>query len=448
MIGKIVNIFKAPPNQERLVDEKEIADVYKHWRMRMFYSMFIAYVVFYMCRKNITIAMPGMQESLGYSCTELGILGSTLYITYAFGKFFNGILADKGNIRAFLTFGLAVTAVINVCFGLTSSIWLLAFLWGLNGWVQSMGFPPIAKGLSLWFSKKERATKWSIWSTAHQVGTAIAKYLSGFILVYFSWKFVFIIPGLLTLIIAMFIFDRVRDTPKSLGLPTIEEYKNEPIIEKEAEKTIEKETSFQTFYKHILPNKVLWVLAITYVFVYIVRYGTDDWLYFFFLKYKHYSDMQAVSLSGILPVAGILGTVGAGYISDTFFKARRMPLNLISLIIVGIAILFLVVFTKNSYLIDMAIVSVIGIFTYIPQVLVGGVCSVESGSTKVAAAATGFTGMFGYFGAFLSGPVTGILIDSWGWVQTLYFWAIAAFVGALLCMTLLRSEHRRLKEEK
>ena len=53
-------------------------------------------------------------------------------------------------------------------------------------------------------------------------------------------------------------------------------------------------------------------------------------------------------------------------------------------------------------------------FTYGPQMMIGGLCAVESSSKKVASAASGFTGTFGYVGAFLSATGTGFLVDKLG----------------------------------
>ena len=72
---------------------------YALWRMRIFLSMFFGYIIFYTCRKNISVALPAIQEALGYSKLELGLLGSSLYFSYAAGKFINGIIADNTNAK-------------------------------------------------------------------------------------------------------------------------------------------------------------------------------------------------------------------------------------------------------------------------------------------------------------------------------------------------------------
>src|SRR5574344_1523799 len=223
------NFFKAP-EASKPIENKEVVDKqYPHWRLRIFYSCFVAYVVFHLCRKNIAVALPAMSSSLGFSNTELGLLGATLYFTYGIGKFVNGILADKCNVRTFLPTALILSAICNIClvissifitpghisfFGLPSAtvlLWVMAFFWGANGWFQSVGFPPIAKSLSYWFSASERGTKWSLWSTSHQIGVFAAIMLSGFVIEKFGWRAAFYMPAILCILTGLWLFNRLRD---------------------------------------------------------------------------------------------------------------------------------------------------------------------------------------------------------------------------------------------
>lgn len=122
MIEKIINFFKEPPAKPVTMSEEEVKKTYSHFRWRIFYSSFIAYVVFHICRKNIAVALPAMGADLHLSNTELGILGSTLYVTYGIGKFINGVLADKSNVRTFLPTALILSAICNICFVISSTI--------------------------------------------------------------------------------------------------------------------------------------------------------------------------------------------------------------------------------------------------------------------------------------------------------------------------------------
>lgn len=455
--GKIIipflNFFKAPSDISEIENQDEIKKTYSHWRLRIFYAAFIGYVAFYLCKKNISVAMPVMGAALGYSNTELGLLGSTLYFTYAIGKFVNGILADRSNVRTFLPTALIVSALANLCFvisavfitpgkftffGLPSAtvlIWVLAFFWGCNGWFQSMGFPAIAKSLTFWYSNNERGIKWSLWSTSHQTGTFLSIVISGFVIAHFGWKAAFYIPAIISVLISIFLFDRLRDKPATLGLPDIEEYR-EPeknIVCKTGETYEDNESYFEIFKKHILFNKTMWLLAFAYIFVYVIRFGTEDWVVKYLVEAKKNSLQTAAWKLSFLPLFGIIGTVAAGYLSDKVFKGKRTPINVFFLIGVIFSIIGLKFNTSNEAL-DFVFLGLIGIFTYGPQMLIGGLCAVESSSKKVASASTGFTGSFGYIGAIFSGVGTGTIIDKFGWNGALYFWIASAFMCILFLL--------------
>ena len=219
---KIKEFYKEPEIAEPIIEQEQIDKTYAKWRMKIFLSMFVGYVIFYTCRKNISVALPAMQEALGYSALELGILGSSLYATYAIGKFINGIIADNTNAKRILPTALFISALANILFVIFAHIispdkitifslppisillWVLAFFWGINGWFQSMGFPPIAKNLSYWFANKERGVKWSLWSSSHEVGTYISVVMSGFLITKFGWESSFYVPAILAIIFCYF----------------------------------------------------------------------------------------------------------------------------------------------------------------------------------------------------------------------------------------------------
>ena len=120
LFSQFRNFFKEPPAIDPIQDKEKIDKDYSHWRMRIFYSCFIGYTVFYLCKKNIAVALPGLSEEFGFTNTELGLLGSSLYLTYGIGKFVNGVLADGSDVRKFLPTALIMTAIANLCFALSA----------------------------------------------------------------------------------------------------------------------------------------------------------------------------------------------------------------------------------------------------------------------------------------------------------------------------------------
>lgn len=466
MTNKFIEFFKEPQAKPVTMSDDEVKKTYAHFRWRIFYSSFIAYVVFHICRKNIAVALPSMGEALHLSNTELGLLGSTLYVTYGIGKFINGVIADKANVRTFLPTALILSAICNICFALsalfitpghvsffglpsaTVLLWVMAFFWGANGWFQSCGFPPVAKSLSYWFSNSERGTKWSIWSTSHQIGVFAAVALSGFVIEKFGWMAAFYVPAIICIVTGFWLFDRLRDKPQTLGLPDVEKFREEPVKCEEPDEEQDNRSYFQIFKEHILCNPIIWMLAIAYIFVYIIRFGTEDWLVKYLVEVKGNALTIASAKLSTLALVGSAGAIMAGVVSDKLFKGNRTPVNIIFLIML---IVSLYLFATNPSgkpifeILDYVYAAMIGVFTAGPQMLIGGLCAVESSSKKVASASIGFTGVFGYIGAALSASGTGFVVDKFGWNGAIGFWMISTVICVVICTILYIYEKMKRK---
>ena len=99
----------------------------------------VLYGIYYVCRLSMNIVRKPIVEDGVFSETELGIIGSCLFFVYAVGKLTNGFLADRSNVRRFMSTDLLCSALIHLLLGFTNSFYAFVLLWGLNGWFQSMG---------------------------------------------------------------------------------------------------------------------------------------------------------------------------------------------------------------------------------------------------------------------------------------------------------------------
>lgn len=444
MLSKIWTALKVPPDAEvKITDPKKVAEMYRYWRWRICSASFVGYAVFYFMRKNISTTLPAIGRDLNYSNTELGILGATLYVTYGVGKFVNGILADRANIRYFSVIGMAGSVVCTFLFGLSSSLYALAFFWGLNGWFQSMGNPPYARALASWFNVQERGRIWGVWSTTHQVGTLLIFWLTSILLLKYSWRSCFFVPALIGVATTLLLYLRMRDRPESMGLPPVEHFSKDKDIDYSAEEheAQEFEHSFWKAFLHkIILNKWIWLCAFINIFIYIVRYGADDWAPKLMVELKGNSDAMAAFKSSANPLVGIIGMVLAGWLSDKIFAARRGPAAAIFMLLLAACIWAFYMVPAGHPVLDFTLLGLIGFFTYGPQLLIAGVASVDFGSKRLAASATGFIGLFGYIGATASSVGTGIFVDKWGWLGGALFWSSAALIGGLLTLLMWKAK--------
>lgn len=445
MFAKIASWFKPLPDSQPLTDEQEIKKLYRSWRIKMFFSMYFGYALFYFTRKNFDIIKPALEGTL-FTREQLGTIGFAIYLTYGVGKFISGVVADKCNIRGVMALGLFASSLINVAFaflpqmqnglgmmGIPVSLTFLAsFLWGLNGAAQSMGFPPVAKGLVYWFSPSERATKWTLWSSSHTFGAFfVGQLISLLAWMKFGWQMSFIVPAIIGIAYSIFMLYYMTDKPTTVGLPAIEVYRNDvmPVTKEKSDMS-----QWEIVKKYVLTNPFLWALAISYVFIYYVRFATLDWATTFLEKDRGFTLASAASAASAMPLLGMPGGIVAGYLADRWFQGRCTQMNLIYLVILAVSCwCFYKVASVNAFFLTAFFAAMIGFFVDGPQNLAGGVQASRVTVQESVSAACGFTGMFGYFGAMLSSKGAAYISVNYGW-KGVYISCIFACVIAMACI--------------
>ena len=424
-------------DKKQVDTQEEIKAKYRYWRFRIFYSIYIGYAMFYFTRKSFTFSMPALMAELGFDKATLGFLGTVLTVTYAISKFVSGLISDKSSLRVLMGAGLILTGIFNIFVGLSSSLFLFALFLGLNGFFQGWGSPPCAKLLTYWYSQTERGRWWGIWNTSHNIGGAVIPVLCAFAIQSFGWRYAMYLPGATAIVIGLLLINRIRTTPKEVGLPTIEKFRNDYPEDKKKE-FIEKEKTYsarEILVDHILKNKFIWVLSISYFFVYVVRIAIYDWLQFYLMEEKSYSLMVAGSCVLWFEIGGMFGSLAAGSLSDTLFHGRRGPISI--LFTIGVIInLFFLWFIPSVSLVTVSITMFIfGFLIFGPQMLIG-MAAAELVDKEAAGTATGFAGLCAYAGAACAGWPVGWIIDTCGWSSFFLLLSSCAVVAVFLLLPL------------
>ncbi|WP_291127482.1 MFS transporter, partial [Dysgonomonas sp. UBA7698] len=188
MIKKIMKFFSPLPSKEKLAEDKKHL---KKLQWSVFLSATIGYGLYYVCRLSLSVVKKPLVDGGILTENELGIVGSALFFTYAAGKFANGFMADRINIKRFMAIGLLISALVNITLGFSHSFWAFVILWGVNGWAQSMGAPASVVGLSRWFTDKERGSYYGFWSASHNIGEALTFIATAFVVSIAGWRWGF-----------------------------------------------------------------------------------------------------------------------------------------------------------------------------------------------------------------------------------------------------------------
>ncbi|MGR5186588.1 MFS transporter [Photobacterium damselae] len=413
-------------------DKTEIDQRYHYWRFHIMVSMYIGYAGFYFSRKTFNYAMPAMMADLGLDKADIGLIGTLFYITYGCSKFFSGIISDRSNPRYFMGLGLIATGIINIVFGLSSSLYMLAMLWVLNAWFQGWGWPSCSKLLTTWYSRSERGFWWALWNTAHNVGGALIPLVVGYLTLHFGWRYGFMLPGIIAVVIGLFICWRLRDKPVTLGLPSVGRWRKDHLEIAQENEGLGL-SSRDILHKYVIKNKYIWLLAFSYVLVYIVRTGINDWGNLYLTEQFHYSLISANGAISLFEIGGFVGSLVAGWGSDKLFGGNRGPMNLIFAIGIFLSVAALWLMPFKSYVLQSACFFAIGFFIFGPQMLIG-MAAAECSHKNSAGAATGFVGLFAYMGAALSGYPLAIVVEHYHWTG---FFTVLAAVSAVIGLLLL-----------
>lgn len=433
------------PSGEKVSPDK-VASTYKSLRNRTFWGVTIAYSLYYVCRMSLSVVkQPLIDEGL-LTAGQLGVIGSALLFVYAVGKFMNGFIADYCNIRRFMATGLLVSSVINLLLGVLGIIngvtafapvfifLMFSVLWGINGWMQSMGSPPGVISLSRWFSKAQRGTFYSIFSATPYIGEFFSFIITGFIVGALGWEYGFIVAALAGLTGSLVVVLSVSDTPESKGLPTIQELHDETLSRQDRLPTKE-------LQKMVLRHPGIWIIALSSAFIYITKYAVAGWGVLFLQKEKGYSLEEASQVIAFSAALGVVGTVLAGWLSDTVFKSDRVKPAVLSGIL-GFVSLALFLFGGESWLMNVFYVSLFSLSMGVLYCIVAGLMAVDIVPRKATGAALGVVGISSYVAAGLQDVTSGYLIQ-YNTVETAqgtlydfgpvsWFWLAAALISFLL----------------
>ena len=413
----MIGIFKPAPAIDQMPKERS-DKLYPRWRLKMFLVAYIGYFTYYFGRSSFSVAK---QYLVGFNTEQMGLIGASLGVAYGLSKFLMGNVSDRSNPRYFLSTGLILSGIINIIIPgmLGYGVSALVFIMFINGWVQGMGWPPCGRIMTHWFSDGERGTKMGIWNTAHNVGAGFLPLIIvpiGIFLWGGNWFGLFYFAGIICIAVGILIIIFGGDTPQSVGLPPIEEYTNDyPLedVEKDLDNREQEMTSKQIFFKYVLCNKWLWMIAIANVFVYCVRYGLLNWSSYYLSDVKGMSKAGGLLGFALFELPAIPGTILIGWITDRYFKGKRAPMGVICMALVFVGIIFY--WKATSPIALLSSLACIGFLIYGPVALIG-ILALDLVPKKAAGTAAGFTGLFGYFlGTVGAEAVLGFIAQKWGW---------------------------------
>ena len=380
----------------------------QRWRMKIFAITWLAYASFYFTRKAFSVAKLGIAEDPNFALEKATLANlDALYLgAYAVGQFTWGILADRFGPRVVVLSGLLISALAAMVMGTFATLPIFASCMLIQGLAQSTGWSGLCKNIGSFFATSARGRIMGLWSSCYAFGGLVASPFAGWwaYQIYGDWRAAFLSSATVVVIVAILFFIFQRNSPEDVGLPPVEDVETSPHGRHSCT------TNFTSYLKAIVQNRTVLVLGLAYFLLKPARYAILFWGPV--MVYERMPEIGKVA-SSIVPtsfeVAGLIGPVILGLISDRLFSARRFPACVISLVaLAGCLALVVPVMQSGSVLLLVSLLFMVGLTLYGPDSMISSTAAIDFGR-GTAGTAAGFVNGCGSIGAVLGGLLPGNL---------------------------------------
>jgi OPA family glycerol-3-phosphate transporter-like MFS transporter len=256
---------------------------------------------------------------------------------------------------------------------------------------------------------------------------------------YGGWQYAFYAPGVVAAAGSAYLFWRLRDTPQSVGLPPVEEFRNDYPAVHSDDLELERDLTFkELLIDKVLLNKFVWLLAIANFFAYITRYSMMDWGPTYLREVKEATLADGGYALMAIEFGGIPSTILLGWMSDRLGGRRGMVAALCMIPIV--AAFGAMIATPPGHLwFDFLMLMTVGFFIY-PVINLITIAALDIASKKAIGTAAGFIGLFGYLGRSVQAEAFGRTVDHYSasigstaaWNIVLYSTLVCGVIAGLL----------------
>ena len=183
----------------------------------------LAYISVYFHRMAPAVVSSDLMQAFATSGAALGSLAAMYYYIYTAMQIPAGVLADTIGIRGAVTAGNLVAGIGSILFGLADSFEVASVGRFLVGLGVSVIFVSLMKSNSVWFSDRVYGRVSGVTLLIGNLGSVLAAGPLAALLGVLSWRTVFVVTGVVSLVLAGLSLWLVRNRPEDAGLPSVRE---------------------------------------------------------------------------------------------------------------------------------------------------------------------------------------------------------------------------------
>ncbi|XP_026821811.1 glucose-6-phosphate exchanger SLC37A2 isoform X4 [Rhopalosiphum maidis] len=464
------------PSLSRIVDRENL------YKYSVLVLTFITYAAYHASRKPISVVKIVLYQNCSEVTTSppinntdpdwcnwapfnvenhsalFGTLDSAFLFAYAIAMFFSGIIAERVNIRIFLTIGMLLSGTACSMFGLAHyynihSMWYFIGVQIFGGICQTTGWPGVVTAMGNWFGKGNRGFIFGIWNSHTSIGNIIGTLLAS-LYVESNWGLSFIVPGIFIITSGILNYLFLVVHPSDINSNT---HLNEKVQNGHKDEVKEK-TEGSPILSHLngSPKKAVGFIGAIKIpgviefsmclfFAKLVSYTFLYWLPNYIKYSSTYSPSQSADLSTLFDVGGIFGGIAAGIFSDMFGKSACTCAVMLFLAIPSLYAYNLL--SSVNLIVNIALLVIAGGLVNGPYALITTAVSAElgthsslKGNSKALSTVTSIIDGTGSIGAAVGPLLAAYISNLFGWTSVFYMLMGSNVLAILLLTRLVKRE--------
>lgn len=374
----------------------------------IFLIIYLAYTSIYIARVNLSQAGPELINSGVLDATKLGLLGSVFSTLYSVGRLINGSLSDKTPPFIMICTGLTLSGISNLAISFLPPFIAIFLLWTVNSFAQSMLWSSVLCAVSNIYEGKTAKQKTSVMVTSVATGNILGIILNTFVITEFGVEYAFLVPGGITLILALAVLLTTRKIPA----PTAQSKK--------------KHKSMLQLFK----NPELVLMLIPALFHGVMKENVTLWMTVFVIDTYVVDLSESAYFVFLIPVIAFIGRAGYSF----FYKILKEDENKVSVLGFIICILCSAVlcFGKTNIAVSVLMLSLIYTAVSMINTSMLSIYPMNFLKSGNVASVSGIMDFATYLGAGISAAIYGVVINRFGYLAMFISWIAISVISALL----------------
>lgn len=384
-------------------------------------TLFTGYVALYLARKNLSVAMPLLQEAFGVTKEAVGAIASAGTLAYAFGKVGAGPIVDRLGGRTGFLLSLIAVALCTAASGLPLPLAMIGVAYAANRVFGAATWGAMLKLVPSWFSGPRVSRAIAFLSLSYVLGGAAA--------ILFAREVIHVGGGYRAVLAAPAIPLVVVGGLAAVLLPRAALTTGEPA-------STLTPPDFAA-YRALVKSPTFLLACVLSFLVTLLREGFGTWSVDFLAHAnggKAAIEVAAVQSIGF-DIAGGAGILAMGAAYSALGPRRGKWLVVGSLVAVA-GVIAALVRVSDRPILAAALLAGVGFLLYGPFSLLGGLLSIESGGPRLTASAAGLIDGVGYAAGAASGVGLGRLFDRAGYAAGFHVLAVVALMAAVFASRL------------